>query len=34
LNHYDLLRTLQRMYRLPHTGIAARRKGLPDIWKH
>ncbi|UQU67620.1 alkaline phosphatase family protein [Couchioplanes caeruleus] len=32
LNHYDLLRTLQRMYRLPVTGAAVRRKGLPDIW--
>ena len=32
LNHYDLLHTLQRIYRLPLTGAAARRRGLPDIW--
>jgi acid phosphatase len=32
-NHYDLLRTLQKMYRLPHIGAAARRPGLPDIWQ-
>lgn len=32
LDHYDLLHTLQRMYRLPLTGAAARRKGVPDIW--
>ncbi|MGA5299767.1 alkaline phosphatase family protein [Nucisporomicrobium flavum] len=32
LDHYDLLHTLQRMYRLPVTGAAVRRKGLPDIW--
>src|SRR4051794_18552515 len=27
LDHYDLLHTLQRMYRLPVTGAAVRRKG-------
>ena len=32
LDHYDLLHTLQRMYRLPLTGAAAHRSGLPDIW--
>jgi len=32
LNHYDLLRTLQQMYRLPPIGAAARHEGLPDIW--
>jgi len=31
-HHYDLLHTLQRMYRLPLTGAAVHRGGLPDIW--
>lgn len=32
LHHYDLLRTLQRMYGLPLAGNAARVKGLPPVW--
>lgn len=32
LHHYDLLRTLQRMYGLPLAGNAARAKGLPPMW--
>src|SRR3954451_787665 len=33
LDHYDLLHTLQMMYRLPLTGVAQRRAGMPDIWR-
>jgi hypothetical protein len=32
-DHYDLLRTLQMMYRLPLTGATQSRGGLPDIWR-
>jgi len=33
LDHYDLLHTLQLMYRSPLTGVAQRRAGMPDIWR-
>jgi len=32
-DHFDLLRTLQTMYRLPLLGYARHRTGLPDIWR-
>lgn len=32
LNHYDLLRSIQQMYRLPISGGPSRAKGMPDLW--
>ncbi|MFI1970888.1 acid phosphatase [Streptomyces cinnamoneus] len=31
-NHYDVLRTLETMYGLPHAGNAARAKDITGIW--
>ncbi len=33
INHYNLLRTIEDMYGLPHLGKAARAKPITDVWK-
>ena len=33
INHYNVLRTIEDMYKLPHLGQAAAAKPITDVWK-
>lgn len=33
IDHYDVLRTIEQMYKLPHLANAAKAKPIKDVWK-
>lgn len=33
INHYNVLRTIEQMYKLPHLANAAKAKPIKDVWK-